>query len=137
MSGLLVNPVFVKRFFSDFGGVDGNTAAVNPPITGITVACLQALAGVSALIASRLGDMIDRKRTVRLGGFFYFFSAFIQIFAPGFATSVTGRTIQGLGVGFLSMTVPSIQMEIAAPHARGLMVDIEYTCFIAGYMLSC
>jgi MFS family permease len=137
MSGLLVNPVFVKRFFSDYGGADGSTAAINPTITGISVACLQASAAVGALIAGRLGDIIGRKRTVRLGGFIYFFSAFIQIFAPGFATFVAGRTIQGLGVGFLSMTVPIIQTEIAAPHARGLMVGIEYTCLIAGYMLSC
>ncbi|KAH6639226.1 general substrate transporter [Boeremia exigua] len=137
MSGLLVNPVFVRRFFSDFGGADGSTAAVNPSITGISVACLQASAAVGALIAGRLGDMIGRKRTVRLGGLIYFFSAFIQIFAPGFGTFVAGRTIQGLGVGFLSMTVPIIQTEIAAPHARGLMVGIEYTCLIAGYMLSC
>jgi MFS family permease len=137
MSGLLVNPVFVKRFFSDYGGADGSTAAVSPTITGISVACLQASAAVGALIAGRLGDIIGRKRTVRLGGFIYFFSAFIQIFAPDFATFVAGRTIQGLGVGFLSMTVPIIQTEIAAPHARGLMVGIEYTCLIAGYMLSC
>ncbi|CAN9085608.1 unnamed protein product [Alternaria alternata] len=137
MSGLLVNPVFVRRFFSEYGGADGSTAAVNPSITGISVACLQASAAVGALIAGRLGDMIGRKRTVRLGGLIYFFSAFIQIFAPGFATFVVGRTIQGFGVGFLSMTVPIIQTEIAAPHARGLMVGIEYTCLIAGYMLSC
>lgn len=137
MSGLLVNPVFVRRFFSDYGGADGSTAAVNPSITGISVACLQASAAVGALIAGRLGDMIGRKRTVRLGGLIYFLSAFIQIFAPGFATFVVGRTIQGFGVNFLSMTVPIIQTEIAAPHARGLVVGIEYTCLIAGYMLSC
>jgi MFS family permease len=106
-------------------------------LPGISVACLQASAAVGALIAGRLGDIIGRKRTVRLGGIIYFLSAFIQIFAPGFATFVTGRTIQGLGVGFLSMTVPIIQTEIAAPHARGLMVGIECTCLIAGYMLSC
>ncbi|KAK6222276.1 hypothetical protein LQW54_000976 [Pestalotiopsis sp. IQ-011] len=137
MSGLLVNPVFVKRFFSDFGGANGSTAEVSPSITGISVACLQASAAVGSLIAGRLGDMIGRKRTVRLGGLIYFFSAFIQIFAPDFATFVAGRTIQGIGVGFLSMTVPIIQTEIAAPHARGMMVGIEYTCLIAGYMLSC
>ncbi|KAB8076114.1 putative MFS sugar transporter [Aspergillus leporis] len=137
MSGLLVNPVFVSRFFKDYGGADGTTAAVNPSITGISVACLQASAAVGALIAGRLGDIIGRKKCVRLGGFIYFFSAFIQIFAPGFATFIAGRTIQGLGVGFLSMTVPIIQTEIAAPHARGLMVGIEYTFLIAGYMLSC
>lgn len=137
MSGLLVNPVFVSRFFKDFGGADGTTASVDPTITGISVACLQASAAVGALIAGRLGDMIGRKKCVRIGAFIYFFSAFIQIFAPGFATFVAGRTIQGLGVGFLSMTVPIIQTEIAAPHRRGLMVGIEYTFLIAGYMLSC
>ncbi|KAF2796338.1 general substrate transporter [Melanomma pulvis-pyrius CBS 109.77] len=137
MSGLLVNPVFVSRFFRDYGGADGTTSSINPSITGISVACLQASAAVGALIAGRLGDIIGRKKCVRIGGFIYFFSAFIQIFAPGFATFVAGRTIQGLGVGFLSMTVPIIQTEIAAPHARGLMVGIEYTFLIAGYMLSC
>ncbi|KAL2857028.1 putative MFS sugar transporter [Aspergillus pseudodeflectus] len=137
MSGLLVNPVFVSRFFKDYGGADGTTTAVDPSITGISVACLQASAALGSLIAGRLGDIIGRKRCVRLGGFIYFFSAFIQMFAPDFATFIAGRTIQGLGVGFLSMTVPIIQAEIAAPHRRGLMVGIEYTTLIAGYMLSC
>ncbi|OJJ57199.1 hypothetical protein ASPSYDRAFT_155863 [Aspergillus sydowii CBS 593.65] len=137
MSGLLVNEAFVARFFKDYGGADGTTTGVNSSITGISVACLQASAAVGALIAGRLGDIIGRKKCVRLGGFIYFFSAFIQMFAPGFGTFVAGRTIQGLGVGFLSMTVPIIQTEIAAPHRRGLMVGIEYTTSIAGYMLSC
>jgi len=137
MSGLLVNPIFVSRFFSQYGGADGSTASINPSITGIAVSCLQLSAAVGALMAGRLGDIIGRKKCVRIGGFIYFFSAFIQIFAPGFATFVAGRTVQGLGVGFLSMTVPIIQTEIAAPHRRGLMVGIEYTCLIAGYMLSC
>ncbi|CAI7678543.1 unnamed protein product [Penicillium manginii] len=137
MSGLLVNSVFISRFFKDYGGANGSTDGVNPSITGISVACLQASAAVGSLLAGRLGDIIGRKKCVRIGAFIYFFSAFIQMFAPGFGTFVAGRTIQGLGVGFLSMTVPIIQTEIAAPHRRGLMVGIEYTFQIGGYMLSC
>ncbi|KAF2756553.1 general substrate transporter [Pseudovirgaria hyperparasitica] len=137
MSGLLINPVFVSRIFKDYGGADGSTAMINPSITGISVACLQASAAVGSLLAGRLGDIIGRKRCVRLGAFIYFFSAFIQMFAPGFTPFIIGRTIQGVGVGILSMTVPIIQTEIAAPHRRGMMVGIEYTFLIAGYMLSC
>ena len=137
MSGLLVNPVFVTRFFRDYGGANGTTDNVNPSITGISVACLQASAAVGALIAGRLGDMIGRKKCVRVGGFIYLFSAFMQMFAPNFAVYVAGRTIQGVGTGILSMTVPIIQTEIAESHRRGLMVGIEYTSLIAGYMLSC
>ncbi|KAJ5405016.1 hypothetical protein N7465_006300 [Penicillium sp. CMV-2018d] len=137
MSGLLVNEIFIARFFKNYGGADGTTSGVDPSITGISVSCLQAAAAVGALIAGRLGDMIGRKKCVRIGAFIYFFSSFIQMFAPGFATFIAGRTIQGVGVGFLSMTVPIIQTEIAPPHRRGLMVGIEYSCLIAGYMLSC
>ena len=80
--------------------------------------------------------MIGRKKCVRLGGFIYLATAFVQAFAPDYKTFVIGRTLQGLGVGFLSMTVPVIQTEIAAPHRRGLMVGVEYTFLIGGYALS-
>lgn len=89
MSGLLVNPVFIKKFFFGYGGANGTLDAVDPAITGISVACLQASAAIGALIAGRLGDLIGRKKCVRVGGFIYFFSAFMQIFAPDFATFVS------------------------------------------------
>jgi len=41
MSGLLINPVFVSRFYSAYGGADGSTEAVNQTIIGISVSCLQ------------------------------------------------------------------------------------------------
>ncbi|KAJ6439253.1 high-affinity glucose transporter [Purpureocillium lavendulum] len=136
IAGLLVNPVFISKFFSSYGAADGSSDNINPSITGIFVACLQVSAAVGSLVSGSLGDMIGRKKCVRLGGFIYFFTAFIQAFAPDFRTFIIGRTIQGLGVGFLSMTVPVIQTEIAAPHRRGLMVGIEYTFLIGGYALS-
>jgi hypothetical protein len=41
MSGLLINPVFVSRFYAAYGGDDGTTAAVNQSVIGISVSCLQ------------------------------------------------------------------------------------------------
>ena len=116
MSGLLVNEVFIRRFYSDHGGAQGLTDHVNPSLIGITVSCLQLSAAIGSLLAGYLGDIIGRKRCVRIGGFIYFTMAFLQGFAPNLACFIAGRTIQGLGVGFLSMTVPVIQTEIAAPH---------------------
>lgn len=132
MSGLLVNEVFIKRFYSDYGGSDGTSHGINPNLIGksgritlncltkitlgITVSCLQLSAAIGSLLAGYLGDIMGRKRCVRIGGFIYFAMAFVQGFAPNLACFIIGRTIQGLGVGFLSMTVPVIQTEIAAPH---------------------
>jgi MFS family permease len=136
MAGLLVNPVFVERFFKDHGGADGSADSVDPSITGITVACLQLSAAVGSITVGRLGDIIGRKRCVAIGGFIYFATAFVQAFVLNLTCFIVGRTVQGLGVGFLSMTVPIIQTEIAAPHGRGLMARVEYTFLIEGYMLS-
>ncbi|KAK6585139.1 hypothetical protein PZA11_001866 [Diplocarpon coronariae] len=88
-------------------------------------------------MAGWLGDVMGRKRCVRVGAFIYFGTAFIQAFAEDLGTFIVGRTLQGLGVGFLSMTVPIIQTEIAKPHKRGMMVGIEYTFLIGGYAASC
>jgi hypothetical protein len=41
MSGLLINPVFVSRFYAAYGGADGSTESVNQSIIGISVSCLQ------------------------------------------------------------------------------------------------
>lgn len=88
MSGLLVIPVLGSRFFRDYGGADGTTDGVNPTITGISIVCLQLTATLGALVAGWLGDIIGRKKCVRIGGFIYFASAFIQIFAPDFTTFI-------------------------------------------------
>ncbi|KAK9312145.1 general substrate transporter [Lipomyces starkeyi] len=134
MAGLLVNNVFKDRFFSNYMDPSG---AISPNITGITVACLQVSAGIAALSCSRLCDILGRRYCMRIGGLIYFIAAFIQAFSPGLPCFIVGRTIQGFGVGFLSMTVPVIQSEIAAGHKRGLMVGIEFTFNIIGYATSC
>ncbi|KAJ8101697.1 general substrate transporter [Lipomyces tetrasporus] len=134
MAGLLVNQIFKDRFFNPYMDSHG---AISPNITGITVACLQVSAGFAALSCSRLCDILGRRYCMRIGGLIYFIAAFIQAFAPNLPCFIVGRTIQGFGVGFLSMTVPVIQSEIAAGHKRGLMVGVEFTFNILGYATSC
>ncbi|CCG83450.1 putative MFS sugar transporter [Taphrina deformans PYCC 5710] len=134
VGGLLVNHVFLDRFFADYMDASGE---IRPVITGITVGCLQLSAGFAALTCGRLCDMLGRRWCMRIGGSIYFGAAFIQAFAPSLGVFICGRTIQGLGVGFLSMTVPVIQTEIASMHKRGMMVGIEFTFNIIGYAISC
>ncbi|KAK9311383.1 general substrate transporter [Lipomyces starkeyi] len=134
MAGLLVNDVFKHRFFRSYMDPSGS---ISPNITGITVACLQVSAAIAALSCSRFCDILGRRYCMRIGGLIYFGAAFIQAFAPSLPCFIVGRTIQGFGVGFLSMTVPVIQSEIAAGHKRGLMVGVEFTFNILGYATSC
>lgn len=74
--------------------------------------------------------------SIRIGAIIYLIAAFIQIFAPDLVALIVGRSIQGLGVGMLSMTVPILQCEIAPGHSRGLFISIEYLCLNLGYLIS-
>ncbi|KAA8917593.1 hypothetical protein TRICI_000286 [Trichomonascus ciferrii] len=134
LAGLLVNPVFVERFYKDHILENGE---VDPKITGISVACLQACCFVTVLTCFKLVDVIGRRNCVRVGGLIYFTAAFAQMFANDLAGFVGGRTMQGVGVGILSITVPVIQAEISNIRSRGKMVGIQMTFNIIGYAISC
>jgi MFS family permease len=53
--------------------------------------------------------------------------------APDLPILIVGRSIQGLGAGILSTTVPVFQVEIAPAGARGMLVGLEALCMNAGY----
>ena len=106
------------------------------PLSAITVACLNITAFIAAFISAYVCDILGRRMSVRIGGIIYLIAALIQIFANDLGALIAGRSIQGLGVGILSMTVPILQCEIAPGHARGLFICIEYICLNGGYALS-
>lgn len=134
LAGLLVNPVFVKRFYTEHMLDNGE---VDPKITGISVACLQACCCVTVLTCYKLLDAVGRRNCVRIGGMIYFTAAFAQMFARNLAGYIGGRTMQGVGVGILSITVPVVQAEISNIRSRGKMVGIQMTFNIIGYSISC
>ncbi|KAH9977994.1 general substrate transporter [Lactifluus volemus] len=134
-----VQPSFIKRMFGKdvtMEQIQTSDTGVNPFIIAITVACLNITALFSSIGSAYVCDILGRRMAVRIGAVIYFISAFIQIFAPNLTTLIVGRSIQGLAVGMLSMTVPILQCEIAPGHARGLFVSIEYLCLNAGYAVS-
>ncbi|KAH9050009.1 general substrate transporter [Lactarius hengduanensis] len=134
-----VQPSFIKRMFGKdvtMEQIQTSETGVDPFVVAITVSCLNITALFSALFSAYVCDVLGRRMSVRIGAVIYFVSAFVQIFAPNLAALIIGRSIQGIAVGMLSMTVPILQCEIAPGHARGLFVSIEYLCLNAGFALS-
>ncbi|KAI9448240.1 general substrate transporter [Lactarius indigo] len=134
-----VQPSFIRRMFGKdvtMEQIQTSETGVDPFIVAITVSCLNITALFSALFSAYVCDVLGRRMSVRIGAVIYFVSAFIQIFAPNLAALIIGRSIQGIAVGMLSMTVPILQCEIAPGHARGLFVSIEYLCLNAGFAVS-
>ena len=100
------------------------------------VSCLNITAFISSLFAAYICDIMGRRMAIRIGGIVYLIAAILQSTAPNLAALIFGRSLQGVGVGILSMTVPILQCEIAPGHSRGMFISIEYICLNAGYTLS-
>ncbi|KAF8326663.1 uncharacterized protein EI90DRAFT_2999241 [Cantharellus anzutake] len=139
IASILVQPPFIRDIF----GVNVTLEQVNNLETGvsdttqsITASCLNLTALFAALVAAVLCDMIGRRHVVRLGGIIYLIASIGAALSDSFAVFIFFRCIQGIGVGFLSMSVPIVQTEIAGDHARGRMICIEYICLNSGYLLS-
>ncbi|KZV69207.1 general substrate transporter [Peniophora sp. CONT] len=134
-----VQPSFLHRMYGvdvTLEQVQAGETGVNEYLVAIVVSCLNITALLASFGAAYMCDVLGRRMSVRVGAVIYLISAFLQIFAPNLAVLILGRSIQGLAVGILSMTVPILQCEIAPGEERGLFVAIEYTCLNAGYALS-
>ncbi|PVF94470.1 hypothetical protein CPB86DRAFT_713234 [Serendipita vermifera] len=140
ISAALVQPSFLERMYGvrnlTLDMIAKGEIGVNEYLIGITVSCLNITALFAALSAASVCDTLGRRAAMRFGAFVTFVSAIIQVFAPNLAILITGRCLQGVAIGFLSMTVPIIQAEIAPGHARGVFITIENLFLNSGYSLS-
>ncbi|SPO20414.1 related to sugar transport protein [Ustilago trichophora] len=125
MSGIITGPYF-KAYFNH------PTASE----IGTLVASLELGALVTSLACGRLADIFGRKNTLFWGAVIFSVGGAIQTFTSGYDTMLIGRVISGLGVGVLSMIVPTYQSEISPAENRGKLACIEFTGNIVGYASS-
>lgn len=125
MSGIITGPYF-KAYFSHPSAYE----------IGTLVASLELGALVTSLACGRLADIFGRKNTLFWGAVIFSAGGAIQTFTSGYDTMLIGRVVSGLGVGVLSMIVPTYQSEISPAENRGKLACIEFTGNIIGYASS-
>lgn len=125
MSGIITGPYF-KAYFKHPTAYE----------IGTLVASLELGALVTSLACGRLADIFGRKNTLFWGAVIFSVGGAIQTFTSGYDTMLIGRVISGLGVGVLSMIVPTYQSEISPAENRGKLACIEFTGNIIGYASS-
>ncbi|SJX60782.1 related to sugar transport protein [Sporisorium reilianum f. sp. reilianum] len=125
MSGIITGPYF-KAYFNHPTAYE----------IGTLVASLELGALVTSLACGRLADIFGRKSTLFWGAVIFSVGGAIQTLTSGYDTMLIGRVISGLGVGVLSMIVPTYQSEISPAENRGKLACIEFTGNIIGYASS-
>ncbi|GBE84032.1 MFS glucose transporter mfs1 [Sparassis crispa] len=124
MSGVLSNNAY-KKTFSNPG----------PNAQGAIVAAMPAGSFAGALLVTKLGDLLGRKKVVIISGWIWVIGSILQCAAVNRGMLVVGRVISGIAVGIASAVVPVYQSEITPPAIRGRMVSLQQWSITWGILL--
>lgn len=128
IGGFLNMPDYIARFGNETR-IDG-ARELGAVRTGTIVGLLMIGALIGALIAAPITDRFGRKWCIALWAGVFIIGQVIEIATQrAWYQLVIGRTIEGLGIGGLSILTPLYMGEIAPKQIRGVMIRyVEAGC---------
>ncbi|KAF7722708.1 hypothetical protein EC973_002834 [Apophysomyces ossiformis] len=121
MSGIVTNKHFLDLM--------GNP---NPEVKGAIVALYEIGCMFGALSTGKLGDILGRRNTIRLGCTILIIGAVLQTASYSCAMTIVARIVTGFGNGINTATVPVYQSEVSPPKSRGAHVCFECSLLVVG-----
>ena len=100
---------------------------------GEVVSSLVLGAVCGALLGGRVADIVGRRGGLFVSSFLFLIGTGLLVFGNFF---ITGRFIQGIGVGMVSLTVPLYLSEISPSKYRGRIVALNQLMIVFGVVLA-
>ena len=100
----------------------------------VSVLLLGAIAG--AQLIGRVMDRVGRKTTLRAVALTFGAGIVIASIANSFGVLLVGRVIMGVGVGGVSVCVPTYLSEIAPAQIRGRVLTLNQLLIVVGLLVS-
>ncbi|KAI9484742.1 general substrate transporter [Zychaea mexicana] len=125
MSGVVANDRFIEWM--------GNPS---PGLMGAIVAIYEIGCFAGALSTGRIGDILGRIKTIRLGCTILVLGAVMQTASINIAMMIVARTVTGVGNGINTATIPVYQSELSPPSSRGKGVAFSTTVLVVGVALA-
>jgi sugar porter (SP) family MFS transporter len=91
---------------------------------------------VGALFAGIVADKYSRKTSIGVGVLWFLAGAALQTTSFSYSQMVVGRTVGGIGIGFLSSTAPMYVSEISPPNIRGSLLALEGFMIVLGVVVA-
>ncbi|ORZ23566.1 general substrate transporter [Absidia repens] len=125
MSGIITN-----EHWKDLMG-SPNAATIGSVVALYEIGCM-----FGALSCGKIGDILGRKVTIRVGAIILIIGAVLQTAMSNLAMAIVSRIVTGVGNGMITATVPVYQSEIAPPQSRGANICFECTLLVVGMSIA-
>jgi sugar porter (SP) family MFS transporter len=90
----------------------------------------------ATLVSGYIADKIGRKPTLFLANIIFLIGVLVLVLAHNFTTALTGRLLQGAGIGIQLIVLPLYLAETAPPTLRGKCVTIYQMFVTIGILLA-
>ncbi|KAI8379110.1 uncharacterized protein BYT42DRAFT_604568 [Radiomyces spectabilis] len=125
MSGVVANQLFIDQMSNPSSALMGAIVAL------YEIGCM-----VGALSTGKIGDLIGRRKTIRLGCLILCIGAILQTAAINVPMMIIARIVTGLGNGMNTATIPVYQAELSPPKSRGTHVAFEASLLAVGVAIA-
>ncbi|WP_150468411.1 sugar porter family MFS transporter [Francisella sp. SYW-9] len=88
------------------------------------------------LVAGIVADVIGRRNTLKLSGLVFIISVWMIYESSSYEFLLTSRLVQGISVGFITVTVPLYLTETVPSNIRGVAVTCFQLFLTAGILIS-
>ncbi|RDW61615.1 hypothetical protein BP5796_11507 [Coleophoma crateriformis] len=141
MSGVLAMPFFIRQYtglpYPDPNDAAATAAFVIPANTqSLITSILSAGTFFGAIIGGDIADFIGRRWTIIMGCAIFCVGGVLETASTGVALMAAGRTVAGLGVGFISAIIILYMSEIAPKKVRGALVAGYQFCVTIGIVIA-
>lgn len=102
----------------------------------LNIKILQLGAFFGAVTAFIIGDVLGRRKTIFLGHFLNVVGASLQFSSWRLGQMVTGRVINGFGIGLTSTMSPIYLSECVVAQYRGILLVIGASSNVASFCLA-
>ncbi|MFL0252300.1 sugar porter family MFS transporter [Clostridium neuense] len=109
---------------------------LTPLTEGFVTSSLLLGAALGAVIMGRFSDKYGRKKILKLLAAIFFLSTLGCALSPTAAVIIVCRFIVGLGVGGVSVVVPTLLAEMAPTEIRGSLVSQDQLMIVTGQLLA-
>lgn len=108
----------------------------NSALMGAIVALYEIGCMFGALSTGRLGDILGRRKMIRLGCTILVIGAILQTASVHIGMMIAARIITGVGNGMNTATIPVYQAELSPPKSRGSHVAFEASLLALGVAIA-
>ncbi|MBP2034101.1 major inositol transporter-like SP family MFS transporter [Clostridium algifaecis] len=109
---------------------------LTPLTEGFVTSSLLLGAALGAVIMGRFSDKYGRKKILKLLAAIFFFSTIGCALSPTASIIIVCRFVVGLGVGGVSVVVPTLLAEMAPTELRGSIVSQDQLMIVTGQLLA-